>query len=174
MNKVFGYHIKGLKTMEGHEGLIMRGTIMSGRTAVADFFNDGNGGMTDFDILVPNDVFMDMDKQLTAQYEKIGVMKPDAESSLGWTSAWDFLIDDIMYINDLKKSAKSHAKKKGWDGGYVSVFSHKDERLGFLLGGMYSKTPCRDGRAVGYGSESFYLGSFSIGTDINITGEVAC
>ena len=163
MNKLFGFHISKLQTMEGLEGYIARGRIMHGKTPVADFFNDGNGGSTDFHVIVPKGVFDELEGHLAKQYAKIGI-------EIRYMSPFEFLIDDYISIDGLRKEAKKVGKKRGWKETIVSLFSHKDEHLGFILDGVYGNAPCREGKFAGYGSaEAYYLGSFDASKDINVT-----
>ena len=170
MNKMFGYHIKGLQTMDGHEGLVMRGVVMRGRTHIAEFFNDGNGGMTDFTASVPSDIFAQLADDLAKKYKEIGV---DVDNSmLGWSSAFDMLIDDLIMLDSVRGEYKGVKKKNKWNGVYISFYSHKDARLGFMLGGIYTNRPLRPKN--GYkDEESFYLGTFDPAKSINIVGAVA-
>ena len=167
MNKIFGYHAKNLKTMEGHEGLIMRGVIMRGRTHIAEFFNDGNGGMTEFTTSVPNDIFEQLGDDLAKKYKEIGVEADN--SKLGWYSAFDILIDDLVMLDSVRGEYRGIKKKNKWKDIYISFYSHKDKRLGFMLGGIYTSQPTRPKNEY-KDEESFFLGTFDATKGIDIVG----
>lgn len=177
MNTMFGYNVSKLQVMDGHDGYIMRGIIRRGKTPIAEFFNDGNGGQTEYTLFVKNDVFDAMASALADQYAKIGVDAPKrGQASLGFGSAFDYLIDDIIALNDMSKGVKKFAKKKGLSRAFASVISAMDKNLGsYLLNCVYSNTPLgKEYFHTFSDDDTYYLGTFASGDEINVVGgEVA-
>lgn len=107
MVKVFGYHVKDLQEMDGREGMIRRGTIMKGRKAIAEFFDDGNGGMVDYTPLAGNEAFTEMQFDIARQYAAFGII---VDKHSDFVRPSDFLVDDISMLRDAEKAAKREKK----------------------------------------------------------------
>ena len=176
MVAMFGFNIRGLKVMGGSNGYAMSGTIRRGKTPVAKFYNNGDGGQTEYELFVKDDVFDTMAAVLADRYAEIGVNAPSRGlASRGFGSAFDILIDDIASLNGFKKDAKRYAKKKGLSKAFVSIgcFRNKDFGNAVLLDGLISEEPAGKKFFHGRGDgDAYFLGSFASDEEIDVTGGV--
>lgn len=62
--KMHGYTVKNMKTMNGRNGVIWQCKIYKGKDLVVEAFNDGNGGCTDMDYADKNSDLAKEFKQL--------------------------------------------------------------------------------------------------------------
>lgn len=123
MITLFGYSLKGFKSMLGTDGYVMRGTIMKGQNPIAEFFDEGRGGMVMYTPLVSRDEFAMEQFAVAGAYQKLGFKQVSADNVV--VTPFDWLISDIANLMDAAKSAKRRKYKN------PSVYVYtRDDSLG--------------------------------------------
>ncbi len=130
MNSIFGYSVSKLKTMDGHEGLIMSGDLKFGKKKLANFFDDGNGGMMMFDKYMSyasEDEWKAVNEDIARQYNLFGIANIKTEGM--FTSPVEWLVNDLVALDHSVKSAK---RKRGGVLIYIEKLKlHNFENIGF-------------------------------------------
>ena len=113
MIKVNGFNLKGFKSMEGHDGYIMRGTLMKNGKAVTDFFDDGYGGGMCFE--ESNKRLEPLINEVFALYNKNGLINLDEKKDEKFYKSFilENLVNDVAGFQDSVKDARKLAKKHG-------------------------------------------------------------
>ena len=112
MVSVNGFSVKNIKTMQGMEGIAMSGALYLCNKKVADFIDDGNGGMMEF--YPVNSMLFDFAKQKVDEiYESYGFKK--------YGESLAVFIEEVVNMGELVKSIKRWAKKNAIDNPVMAI-----------------------------------------------------
>lgn len=117
-----GFSLSNYKEMEGHDGMVMRGTLKYGSRPIADFFDAGNGGQME---ITPSKKYQEMYEkgmnEVKALFSRIGYQKNGATENNYRENPLSALIYLIADVNESVKNTKRWAKKEGFQTPAVGV-----------------------------------------------------